>query len=146
MSSDLKPKVNFFFDAVSPKIQDRKGLKAFILSIFKRESKKLEILNYVFSNDKSVQRINKEYLNHNALTDIITFQLSEKNRPIIGEVYISVDRVRENATNYGASFKNELHRVIFHGALHLCGFNDKTESEITEMRKKEGYYLTRYLG
>lgn len=144
MSSDLNPKVNFFFDTASPNIRDRMDLKKFIISIFRSERKKLELLNYVFSTDRAVQMINKKYLNHKAFTDIITFQLSEENRPIIGEVYISVDRVRENAREYGTSFKNELHRVIFHGALHLCGFKDKTRSQIEEMRKKEGYYLTTY--
>lgn len=144
MSSVLKSRVNFFFDGVSLNIRDRKELKRFIISIFKSERKKLGSLNYVFSNDKSVQLINKEYLNHKALTDIITFELSEKDTPIIGEIYISIDRVKENSRHYGTSFSNELHRVIFHGALHLCGFSDKTESEVTEMRKKEGYYLRKY--
>ena len=144
MSSVLKSRVNFFFDGVSLNIRDRKELKRFIISMFKSERKKLGSLNYVFSNDNSVQLINKEYLNHKALTDIITFELSEKDTPIIGEVYISIDRVRENSRNFGTSFKNELHRVIFHGALHLCGFKDKTESELTEMRKKEEYYLRKY--
>lgn len=145
MSSDLSSKVNFFFDGTTSTIPNREGLKKFIVSIFKREGKKLELINYVFSNDKSVQAINKKYLGHNALTDIITFELSERNSPMIGEVYISVDRVRENASNYGTSFRQELHRVVFHGALHLCGFRDKTVSEVREMRKKEEYYLTKYL-
>ena len=144
MLSDLNPKVNFFSDTASPDIRNRKELKHFIISIFRTERKSLELLNYVFSDDRSLQLINKEYLNHRGLTDIITFRLSGENEPLIGEVYISVDRVRDNAREFGASFKNELHRVIFHGALHLCGFKDKTKSEIRKMREKEGYYLSKY--
>ena len=144
MSSDLNSKVNFFFDGASPTIQDRIGLKRFIIYIFRREKKRLELVNYIFSTDKAVQLINKRYLNHKTLTDIITFELSEKNEPIVGEVYISVQRISENAVQYGTTFKTELHRVIFHGALHLCGFRDKTVSEISEMRSKEAYYLRKY--
>ncbi len=144
MSSDSRPKANFFFDAATINIRDRTKLKRFIVSIFRQENRKLASINYVFSNDRAVRRINKEYLNHDSFTDIITFEFSERNEPIIGEVYISVDRVRKNAITYGTSFGNELHRVIFHGALHLCGFEDKTTTEKTEMRKKEGYYLTKY--
>jgi probable rRNA maturation factor len=144
MPSDARSKVHFFFDAAAPTIRNRKALKTFISSIFKSERKELESINYVFSNDRSVQLINRRYLNHKALTDIITFELSERNGPIIGEVYISIDRVRENALTYGTSFRHELHRVLFHGALHLCGFGDKTVPEMKEMRKKEEYYLTKY--
>ena len=144
MSSDLRSKVNFFFDESSPTIRDRQQLKRFIISIFRRERKMLEMVNFIFSNDEAVQRINKRYLKHEALTDIITFELSKSGESIVGEVYISVDRVRENASKYGETFKNELHRVVFHGALHLCGFRDKTISDIREMRRKEAYYLKDY--
>ena len=146
MSSALNSKVNFFFDAVTPTIRNRTGLKRFIVSIFKEEKRKLESVNYVFSNDKSVQQINRTYLDHSYSTDVITFELSEIEQAVIGEVYISVERVRENSSNYRTSFNNELHRVMFHGALHLCGYGDKSPSEIVEMRKKEMYYLTKYLG
>ena len=144
MSSDLSSKVNFFFDEVAPTLRNRKALKQFIISIFRNEGKALGSINYIFSNDKSVYKINKEYLNHDELTDIITFRLSEKGRPIIAEVYISTDRVRENAISHGATFASELHRVIFHGILHLCGFTDKTTSGKRKMRKKENEYLTKY--
>ena len=144
MPVDVSSKVNFFFDATTPTIRNRRGLKTFIIGIFKGEGTKLELINYVFANDKSVQKINRRYLNHRALTDIITFELSKRNEPIIGEVYISIDRVRENALLYRTSFMHELHRVVFHGALHLCGFRDKTISESRQMRKKEEYYLAKY--
>jgi metalloprotein, YbeY/UPF0054 family len=144
MSSVLNSKVNFFFDEVAPALRNRRILKKFIISIFRSEGNDLESINYVFSSDESVLKINKEYLNHDELTDIITFRLSENGKPIIAEVYISIDRVRENAITHGASFVFELHRVIFHGALHLCGFTDKTALAVKKMRRKEEYYLASY--
>jgi len=87
--------------------------------------------------------INRAFLNHDTYTDIITFDLSE-GVGIVGEVYVSVDRVKENARLELVTFESELLRVLFHGALHLCGFNDKKKSEIIEMRQKEDYYLQLY--
>lgn len=89
--------------------------------------------------------MNKRYLNHDFYTDIITFDLSESKSSIIyGELYISIDRVKDNAQNNKSTFLNELQRVIFHGALHLCGYKDKTKADIKEMRKKEAEYLIKY--
>ena len=87
--------------------------------------------------------INRQFLTHDFYTDIITFDLSETNA-IQAEIYISVDRVRDNALKLGVSFKSELHRVIFHGVLHLCGYKDKTKGEKEKMRDKEEFYLARY--
>ena len=87
--------------------------------------------------------INQQFLKHDYYTDIITFDLSDTNS-IHAEVYISIERVKENAKSLGSSFKAELHRVIFDGALHLCGFRDKTETEKEHMRQKEDVYLSRY--
>jgi len=80
---------------------------------------------------------------HDFYTDIITFDLSE-SRAIIAEIYISIDRVKDNSISLGTSFKSELHRVIFHGALHLCGFRDKTKEEKGKMREKEDFFLKKY--
>lgn len=88
--------------------------------------------------------INKQYLKHDFYTDIITFELSPKNHPIEGEIYVSIDRVKDNALSLGEAQYAELHRVIFHGALHLCGYKDKDKKEIQEMRKGEAKYLTQY--
>ena len=101
-------------------------------------------LNYIFCSDKELLRINQEFLGHDFYTDIVTFELSETPGKIQGEIYISIDRVKENAKKLGVSFKSELHRVIFHGALHLCGYGDKTKSEKEEMRETEDYYLELY--
>jgi rRNA maturation RNase YbeY len=88
--------------------------------------------------------MNKEFLQHDELTDIITFDLSDKNAPKIADVYISIDRVRENAKSNNVSLQTELLRVIFHGALHLAGFKDKTKRDKLEMRARENYYLKKF--
>jgi probable rRNA maturation factor len=117
-------------------------IKQFVAKLFALEDKKLGDLNYVFCSDDYLLDINKEFLQHDYYTDIITFDLSEPNTETIsGEIYISVDRVADNAKKVGVSFKNEVLRVIFHGALHLCGYLDKSEEEITVMRQKENYYI-----
>ncbi len=84
-------------------------------------------LQYIFCSDAYLLDINREYLQHDFFTDIITFDLSEKGQPINAEIYISVERVRDNAANYNSSFRKEIHRVIFHGVLHLCGYKDKSQ-------------------
>lgn len=137
-------KINFFFLESRPTLKDRARLKKFILTIFKNEKRQLTSLSIVFTNDKQLHAINKGYLGHDYFTDIITFDLSAKNHPKQSEIYISCDRVMENAQIHNTSFKEELHRVIFHGALHLCGFNDKTPQQEKEMRRKENYYLQQY--
>ncbi len=108
------------------------------------EKEALWSLTYVFCSDEYLLGINKEYLKHDYYTDIITFNLANPEQPVEGEIYISLDRVKENAKNIGQSYNNELHRVIFHGALHLCGFKDKTKEEQATMRRKEDEYLNLY--
>jgi probable rRNA maturation factor len=120
-------------------------VKEVICDLFKKEKTKLEQLQYIFCSDEYLLEINKQHLQHNYYTDIITFDLSEKANAVIGEIYISVDRVKDNAQNYEVSFKNELLRVIFHGALHLCGYKDKNEKDQALMRKAEDKYLQYYL-
>jgi probable rRNA maturation factor len=122
-------------------LRDRTRLKEFLLSLFKQEGKRLAEMQYIFCSDDYLLEINRQYLDHDFYTDIITFDLSEKGQSINAEIYISVDRVRENAREYGSSVKKELHRVIFHGALHLCGYKDKTPAQVKEMRKMEDKYL-----
>ncbi|CAN5255505.1 rRNA maturation RNase YbeY [soil metagenome] len=112
--------------------------------LFETERLPLKKVNYIFCSDDYLLHINKAFLQHDYYTDIITFDLSEK-KLIIGEIYISIDRVRENAEVNKASFKEEILRVIFHGALHLCGYNDKTKSEVLTMRQKERFYIDLFL-
>jgi probable rRNA maturation factor len=140
-----KCRVRFFYPYKARYIKESGRLKKFIERIFMEERKKLESLNYVFCSDKDLLKINKRYLNHNYYTDIVTFDLSEKAEVVQGESYISIDRVRANAKRLNVPFRNELLRVVFHGALHLCTYNDKTKKDIRIIRKKEDYYLSLYL-
>ena len=139
-----KSKVYFFFQKVRVSLQNRSALKRFIESVFKKEGKSLQRINFIFCTDKALLDINRQFLKHNFYTDIITFDLSEYGE-IFSEVYISVDRVRENAKEMGITFKSELHRVIFHGVLHLCGYGDKSNKEIMIMRGKENDLIAQYL-
>jgi len=136
--------VHFHFLEGSNFLSQRNALKSFIAALFKKERKTLGELHYIFCSDDYLLEINKQYLKHNYYTDIITFELSEPNQPINAEIYISVDRVRDNAQEFNTSLKTELHRVIFHGALHLCGYKDKKAGDQQLMRKMEDKYLTLY--
>lgn len=126
-------------------LQNRVALKSFIEKRVKKEGLNIESLNYIFCSDKYLLEINKQYLNHNYYTDIISFDLSEELGTLIGEVYISVDRVKDNAKTHGATFKEELLRVIFHGALHFCGYKDKKPTDAKKMRQMEDLWLTAFM-
>jgi probable rRNA maturation factor len=141
---DREASVHFYFKKINFRLGERRKLKRFIDSLINKEKKKLSSINYVFCNDQALLKINRTYLNHDFYTDIISFDLSDSSTNILGEIYISIDRVRENAEIFRNSFKDELHRVIFHGVLHLCGYNDKTNRETKLMRKKENLYLNLY--
>lgn len=119
-------------------------LKQFIQTIFDKEKKKLLSISYIFCSDDMLLQINQDFLQHDFYTDIISFGLSEKNQPIEAEIYISIDRVKENAKKLGTAYTEEMRRVIFHGALHLCGYKDKTKKDILTMRAKEDRYLQLY--
>ena len=125
-------------------LENRGQLKLFLGTLFRKEKKKLADLQYVFCSDDRLLEINRQFLQHDFYTDIITFPLSDPHQAISGEIYISVDRVRENALAFQSSLKTELHRVIFHGALHLCGYKDKTPRDQAIMRKREELYLRLY--
>lgn len=133
--------VLFFYADVSIGFTQRNRLKSFIPHIFKLEKRELNQLHYIFCSDDYLLSINIEFLKHDNFTDIITFDLSEPKAPCTGEIYISVDRVKENARRLKTNFEEEIRRVIFHGALHLCGYKDKKKREIEQMRNKENQYL-----
>ena len=126
-------------------LANRTALKAFIEKAIKKEGLRIETLQYIFCSDKYILGINKSYLQHDYYTDIISFDLSETNGSLIGEVYISIDRVKDNAKTHKTSLKEELLRVIFHGALHFCGYKDKKPSDIKKMRAQEDKWLKSYL-
>ena len=126
-------------------LANRVALKSFIEKRVKKEGFSIETLTYVFCSDKYLLKMNKDFLSHNYYTDIISFDLSETPGNLIGEVYISVDRVKDNAKTHGTSLKEELHRVIFHGALHFCGYKDKKPTDTKKMRQMEDLWLVAYM-
>ena len=126
-------------------LANRTALKAFIEKAIKKEGLHIETLQYIFCSDKYILGINKSYLQHDYYTDIISFDLSETKGKLIGEVYISIDRVKDNAKTHKTSLKEELLRVIFHGALHFCGYKDKKPADIKKMRAQEDKWLKSYL-
>ena len=144
MATAKKTKVHFFSHDLSTSLKNTTNLKHFIESIFNKEMQTLDSINYIFCSDRVILEINKKYLNHDFYTDVITFDLSPNNKVIAAEVYISIERIRDNAKQLGLSIKSELHRVLFHAALHLCGYNDKKKKDKELMRKKEDELLTRY--
>jgi rRNA maturation RNase YbeY len=139
-----KPAVNFFYQDVKFSFSRRRKLKDFMVKLFLKEGQRLHNLNVIFCLDDALLEINRSFLQHDYYTDIITFPLSAKGEPIQAELYISIDRIRDNAQQGGASFKEELHRVIFHGCLHLTGYGDKSSQQIKKMREREDHYLRLY--
>ena len=112
-----------------------------VAAIFKQENVPCNIINYIFCSDEYLLQINQSALNHDYYTDIITFPLSDKGQPIDAEIYISIDRVKENAPIHNTTFKQEIARVVAHGALHLCGYKDKAKKDVEIMREKEEVYI-----
>lgn len=121
-------------------VNEKKRIKWVINSI-KNEAKTVGEISYIFCSDEYLHKMNLEYLNHDTYTDIITFDYTEKNI-VSGDIFISIDRVKENAIKFKSHFENELSRVIIHGALHLMGYKDKSAQEKEQMRSKEDFYLT----
>jgi probable rRNA maturation factor len=140
----LVKRIEFHFEINVLSLKERQKLKAFLLSVFKKERTLVNSVHYIFCSDKQLLKINQDFLRHNYYTDILTFELAEQEEPVRGEVYISVDRVRDNARVLNQFYYMELHRVIFHGALHLCGYRDKSKKEKIVMRAKEDLYLSNY--
>lgn len=134
-------KISFRYADRRLNIGQKTLIRTFIETLFKKEKQSLEGINYVFCSDEYLLEINRSFLQHDYYTDIITFGLSAPGQPVEAEIYISVDRVKDNARTLGVSFNEEMLRVIFHGALHLCGYQDKKKADIALMRKKEDQYL-----
>ena len=120
----------------------QKRLKETVADLLFREGRAFESMDYIFCSDEELLQINQEFLKHDNLTDIITFDYSEEARIIEGDIFISINRVEENASKYKRPFLEELNRIMVHGVLHLIGYNDKTASQKQIMRKKENTYLS----
>lgn len=132
--------ISFQNQSISFKLKDKTKLKLWIKSIVDKEKHVIGTLNYIFCSDDELLEINVKHLNHNTFTDIITFDYTE-DKKISSDIFISIDRVIENSKKFDTSFENELQRVMIHGALHLCGYKDKTKSDAELMRKKENWAL-----
>jgi rRNA maturation RNase YbeY len=130
------PSINFFSEGIEFKPKNQNKLRNWIKGVIKSEGRDLSSLVYIFCPDSYLLTINQDYLKHKTLTDIITFDYSEGDG-IDGEIYISIDRINENAIKFEKSFEEELHRVMIHGVLHILGLKDKTPSQKSAMRKKE---------
>lgn len=134
-------KIHFSNNGTNPCITGKATLKNFLKTIFKNESTEFKSVAYIFCTDEYIHGLNKDYLNHDTYTDILTFILSDKPSLIISEIYISIDRVRENALNLKIPYQEELLRVMIHGILHLCGYDDHSTIDKKLMRDKETFYL-----
>lgn len=137
----MSKSISFHSEGVDFHLDNEKKIVSWIKKSIKNESKNLGELSYIFCSDDYLLNLNQQYLNHNTYTDIITFDYTEKG-VISGDIFISIDRVKENATKYKVNYSIELARVIIHGALHLMGYKDKKPTEKEVMRSKEDFYLT----
>lgn len=133
--------LSFFFEDVSFDLPGEEKLSAWLLSVAEAEGKPVREINYIFCSDERLLGINLEFLDHDDYTDIITFDYSDASR-MQGEIYISSERVAENARTNGVSFFHELCRVMVHGVLHMAGYKDKTPEDEAIMRQKEDFYLS----
>lgn len=135
--------VRFFTEEIKFKLPHPRKTSKWIIEAIGKEKSEPGDLNFIFCSDSYLHTLNVEYLNHNTLTDIVTFDhRKSKNQPLTGDIYISIDRIKENALKYGEPLDRELHRVIIHGVLHLLGYKDKKSADKAQMRKKEEAYLS----
>lgn len=134
--------INFNFETIL-RLEEEKRLKEWIAEAVAAEEFLVGEINYVFCTDEYLHKINLQYLNHDTYTDIISFDY-RVGKQLHGDIFISVDRVRENATKFEVDFNSELLRVLIHGILHFCGYKDKLDNEVNAMRAKEDYYVARY--
>ena len=134
-------KINFFADGVNYTLKSKKTIREWLANSAKTEGYIIKELSYIFCSDDALLEINQAFLNHDTLTDIITFDNSEKKNEIIGEIYISIERIQENAEKYKTETSQELRRVMIHGVMHLCGYKDKSTTDKSIMKNKEDEYL-----
>ncbi len=137
-----RSKISFFSEDTDFTLKQKTNIRTWINTVITTEGKSSGYLNLIFCSDNYLLNINQQYLNHDTYTDIITFDSSEEEDCIEGDVFISIDRVRENASNFGILEKDEIHRVIVHGILHLLGYKDKSKNDKDLMTSKEDYYLS----
>lgn len=134
--------IKYFTEDTRFNLKQRKLLKNWIIAAIENEKKIVGEINFIFTSDKYLIKINKEYLSHNYYTDIVTFNYCQENL-INGDIFISIDTVKNNSKRFSVTYLNELHRVMIHGVLHLIGYDDQNEDQKAEMREKENFYLER---
>lgn len=133
--------IRFFKEDCSVVLKNKAQLRDWFINTSRAEGNRIKELNYVFCSDAYLLEMNQSYLNHDTYTDIITFDNSETDENVLGDIFISIDRIKENAKNFGVTETDELHRVMIHGLLHLLGYGDKSKTEKAKMTEKENYYL-----
>lgn len=145
MSTHHKPGKNailFFTEDIKFTLQRKNAIRSWLHDLVQSERYQLNHLNFIFCSDKFLHKINLQYLNHDNYTDIITFDNSNSKGTVEGDIFISIQRVKENAKTLKINFSDELQRVMAHGVLHLCGYKDKTPKAKQAMTGKEDYYLS----
>lgn len=135
--------ISFKNHNIKSELKDKLLIKSLLARVFAEEKVEFKSISYIFCTDEYLLKLNQEYLNHDTLTDILTFTLSGTTLPVVSEIYISIERVRENASKLGLPYRLELYRVMIHGVLHLCGYDDHNPEEKAIMRKKEDLYLSK---
>ena len=138
-------KIYFHESNVRSSLLHRKDLKKFLLAVFKKERTQVERIDLIFCNDKYLFSLNKSFLNHDYKTDTLSFLLSDDKLPIIGDIYISIQRIRANSRDLNIAYKNELLRVIIHSCLHLCGYEDTPPASAVKMEIRQEHYLKQWL-
>lgn len=139
--------ISFFTQDIKFTLKNKTAVRAWLNTVAKKEGATIEELNYIFCSDDYLLELNKKHLNHNTLTDIITFDTAvtlsvvEGPKSVSGDIFISIERVTENAEKFNVSLEHELHRVMVHGLLHLLGYKDKKPADKAQMTGKEDYYL-----
>ena len=137
-------RIHFFSEDTDFRLRDKMKIRKWLLEASKREGYRITGLCYIFCSDTYLLQINRNYLDHDTLTDIITFDNSESPAELAGDIYISIDRIRDNAVKYGVPEIEELLRVMIHGVLHLCSYGDKEKDDKVRMRIKEDMYIGLY--
>ena len=133
--------INFHIEEIEFKVINPIKTKRWLKNTILAEGYELSEINYIFCSDNYLHKINLEYLDHDTLTDIITFDNSEGEKLIEGDIFVSIDRIHDNAKDFNSTFEQEFRRVVVHGVLHLCGYFDKSVEDEKLMRMKEEYYL-----
>jgi rRNA maturation RNase YbeY len=138
----LDQKIQFFSENITFRLPNKARIRSWLLSVIQSEKKKAWYINYIFCDDLYILELNKTYLDRDYFTDVISFSYSEEPGTVSGDIFISIDRVRENADKFGQSFDSEIRRIMVHGLLHLTGYRDRLKNEKKRITKKEDHYLS----